>query len=107
MLFANDTNVHSEEALQRLSNFFAQACMEFGLTTSLMKTNILGQNIASTLHVNIGYHMLQVVDDFVYLGSLITSNVSMPNKSIFLQQPDWLMCYNSAQTGNVPTSTSF
>ena len=48
MLFADDAAVtaHTEEALQRLSSSVANACSEFGLTFSLKKTNIMGQNVS-------------------------------------------------------------
>ena len=46
MLFADDAAVatHTQEELLSLMDCFSQACMYFGLTISLKKTNLLGQN---------------------------------------------------------------
>ncbi|KAK4320191.1 hypothetical protein Pmani_008954 [Petrolisthes manimaculis] len=79
MLFADDAalTAHTEEALQRLVNSFAQACEEFGLTISLKKTDIMGQDVNSTPSISIGDHTLEVVTKFTYLGSTISSNLSL------------------------------
>ena len=46
MLFADDAAVvaHTQEELQSLMDCFSQACKDFGLTISLKKTNVLGQD---------------------------------------------------------------
>ena len=46
MLFADDAAVvtHTQEELQSLLDCFSQACKDFGLTISLKKTNVLGQD---------------------------------------------------------------
>ena len=46
MLFADDAAVvaHTHEELQSLMDYFSQACKDFGLTISLKKTNVLGQD---------------------------------------------------------------
>ena len=46
MLFADDAAVasHAQEELQSLADCFSQACKDFGLTISLKKTNVLGQD---------------------------------------------------------------
>ena len=46
MLLADDAAVatHTQEELQSLVDCFSQACKDFGLTISLKKTNVLGQN---------------------------------------------------------------
>ncbi|XP_037784721.1 uncharacterized protein LOC119580695 [Penaeus monodon] len=79
VLFADDAalTTHSEEALQPLNNCFPHACREFGLTISLKKTNILGQDVSSTPSIIIGDYTLEVVQDFTYLGSTISSNLSL------------------------------
>ena len=79
MLFADDAALaaHSEEALQRLIDRFAHACDEFGLTISLRKTDIMGQDVSSIPCISIGDHTLEVVEDFTYLGSTISSNLSL------------------------------
>ena len=82
MLFADDATLtsHTEDALQRLIRSFASACREFGLTISLEQTNIMGQDVSSTPSISIGDYILEVVDEFVYLGSTISSNLSLDNE---------------------------
>ena len=79
MLFADDAALvaHSEEALQRLITRFADACREFGLTISLKKTEIMGQDVSTTPKITIGDHTLEVVESFTYLGSTISNNLSL------------------------------
>jgi len=79
MLFADDAALatHTEEALQRLIDLFATACSEFGLTVSLKKTNIMGQDASNVPCIKIGDYTLEVVDDFTYLGSTISGNLSI------------------------------
>ncbi|XP_076461700.1 uncharacterized protein LOC143294154 [Babylonia areolata] len=79
MLFADDAalTTQSEEPLQRLINRFAQACREFGLTISLKTTNVMGHDVSSTPSISIGDFTLEVVEDFTYLGSTISSSLSL------------------------------
>ncbi len=56
---------------------FARACDEFGLTISLKKSNVMGQDVSSTPCISIGHHTLETVEDFIYLGSTISSNLSL------------------------------
>ena len=46
MLFADDAAVttHTQQKMQTLIDHFSQACKDFGLTISLKKTNVLGQD---------------------------------------------------------------
>ena len=83
MLFADDAalTAHTEDTLQRLIITFARACSEFGLTISHKKTNILGQDVSSILSISIGDYTLEVVEDFTYLGSTISNNLS-PNTEL-------------------------
>ena len=82
MLFADDTALtsHAEDALQRLIGRFASTCREFGLTTSLKKTKVMGQDVSSAPNISIGDYTLEVVDEFVYLGSTVSSNLSVDTK---------------------------
>ncbi len=82
MLFADDAalTAHTEDALQRLISSFARACDEFGLTISLKKSNVMGQDVSSTPCISIGHHTLETVEDFIYLGSTISSNLSLDNE---------------------------
>lgn len=75
LLFADDAalTAHTEELLQRLIICFAKTCTEFGLTTSLKKTNIMGQNVSSTPQISIGDHTSEVTDN-------ISSNLSLDSE---------------------------
>jgi len=79
MLFADDAALasHTQPGLQRLIDCMAHACREFGLTISLKKTEIMGQDVSEAPIINIGDYTLQVVEQFTYLGSTITSNLSL------------------------------
>ena len=68
---------HTEDALQLLIGCFPHACKEFGLTDILKKTNIPGQDISSMPSISIGDCTLEVVENFIYLGSTISSNLSL------------------------------
>ena len=79
LLFADDAALtsHTEAGLQQLVNRFSEACKEFGLTISLSKTNIMRQGIDCQPSISIDGHILDVVDDYVYLGSNISSTMSL------------------------------
>ena len=78
MLFADDAALssHTEEDLQRLMDRFSHACREFGLTISIKKTNVMGQDVPSPPAIRIDNEELEVSDHFTYLASTITSNLS-------------------------------
>ena len=78
ILFADDAalTAHNENALQRLIITFALTCSEFGLTISHKKTNILGQDVGNIPSISIDHYTLEVVEDFTYLGSTISNNLS-------------------------------
>ena len=79
MLFADDAAItaHTETALQELINCFAHACSQFGLTISIKKTNILDQDVSAATSISIGDCTLDMVEDFTYLGSNISSKLSL------------------------------
>ena len=79
MLFADDAAItaHTETALQELINCFALACSQFGLTISIKKTNLLSQDLSAAPSISIGDCTLDVVEHFTYLGSNISSNLSL------------------------------
>ncbi|KAL8568560.1 hypothetical protein ACOMHN_058497 [Nucella lapillus] len=79
MLFADDAalTAHTEAALQELISCFAHACTEFGLTISIRMTNVLGQDVSSAPRISIGDCTLDVVEYFTYLGSTISSSLSL------------------------------
>ena len=79
MLFADDAALssHTEEDLQRLMDRFSHACREFGLTISIKKTNVMGQDVPSPPAIRFDNEELEVSDHFTYLDSTITSNLSL------------------------------
>ena len=81
-MFAGDAalTTHTEDALQRLIYRFSTACKEFDLTISLKKTNIMGQDVSSTPNISIDNYTPKVVEDFTYLGSTISSNLSLESE---------------------------
>ena len=79
MLFADDAALvaHTEEALQRMINSFSQASKDFSQTISLKKTNIMAQDTPIAPIIHIDNYDLEVVSEFTYLGSTISSNLSL------------------------------
>ena len=79
MLFADDAAVatHAQEELQSLMDCFSQACKDFGLTISLKKTNVLGQDTEALPVITIDNYELDAVCQFTYLGSTINDNLSL------------------------------
>ena len=79
MLFADDAAVttHTQQELQALMDCFSQACKYFGLTISLKKTNVLRQDTMELPAITIDDYELDVVEQFTYLGSTITDNLSL------------------------------
>ena len=76
MLFAAVTT-HTQQELQALTDRFSQACKDFGRTVSLKKTNVLGQDTMELPAITIDDYELDVVEQFAYLGSSITDNLSL------------------------------
>ena len=79
MLFADDAALasHTEEVLQRLMDRFAHACKQFGLTISIKKTNVMGQDVPAPPSISIDNEELEVTDHFTYLGSTVANNLSL------------------------------
>ena len=79
MLFADDAAVvvHTQEELQSLMDCFSQACKDFGLTISLKKTNVQGQDTETPPVITIYDYKVDAVCQFTYLGSTITDNLSL------------------------------
>ena len=79
MLFADDAAVatHSEHQLQSLMDRFSQACKDFGLTMSLKKTNVMAQGTDNQPKNSVDNYELEAVNQFSYLGSTISSNISL------------------------------
>ena len=87
MLFADDVAIaaHSPSQLQSLMDRFANACTDFGLIISLKKTKVLAQAISSP-KITIKNYELEVVEYFIYLGSTITSKLSLEKG---VRQTNW------------------
>jgi hypothetical protein len=79
MLFADDAVLtsHTEIGLQEVVNRLSHACKEFGLSLNLKKTNNLAQGIDREPDVTIGNTHVEVVESFTYLGSTISSSISL------------------------------
>ena len=79
MLFADDAALasHTEEVLQRLMDRFANACKQFGLTISVKKTNVMGQDVPAPPSISIDNEELEVTVHFTYLGSTVADNLSL------------------------------
>ena len=65
MLFADDAAVatHTQEELQSLMDCFSEACKDFGLTISLKKTNVLGQDTEAPPVITIDAIMNSMLSD--------------------------------------------
>ena len=78
LLFADDCALlaHTEEALQHIVDRFSDAAKNFGLTISLKKTEVLYQpaprEAYSPPHISIDGSNLNAVENFTYLGSVIS-----------------------------------
>ena len=68
MLFADDAAVtaHTEYDLQQLMDRFSNACRDFGLTISLKKTNVLGQDVDTPPVITINNYQLEAVHEFTW-----------------------------------------
>ena len=83
LLFADDCALldHKEEALQHIVNRFSDATKNFGLTISLKKAEVLYQpsphEAYSPPHFSIDGINLNAVEDFIYLGSVMSSDATV------------------------------
>ena len=79
LLLADDAAIetHSEIELQRLVDRLAEACDLFGSTISVKKTEEIGQGTNSPPEIRLGGESLKSAGKFVYLGSTITSTLSL------------------------------
>ncbi|XP_053385810.1 uncharacterized protein LOC128550575 [Mercenaria mercenaria] len=79
MLFADATALasHSHDGLQRLLDRFSNTCLEFALIICIKKTEIIAQGAPIPPSISINGSQLANVDNFRYLGSLISKNFSL------------------------------
>ena len=68
---------HTEDGLQQLVSRLSHACKEFGLTISLKKTNVIAQGTDHSPTIAIDGYNLEAVENFTYLGSSISSSLSI------------------------------
>ena len=68
---------HTYEDLRKIMDRFSHACREFELTIGIKKTNVKCQDVIAPPSINMDNVTLDVVDQFIYLGSTITSNLSL------------------------------
>ena len=82
LLFADDAAIttHTQEDLQWLLDRFSEARRHFGLTISLAKTQVMGQDIKEIPSLFIHNYKLEVIHEFVYLGSTIADNLSIDSE---------------------------
>ena len=81
LLYADDCALlsHTVEGLQRSANIFAAACIRFGLTISIKKTEVMFQPASSREsraepEIEINGCKLNVVNNFTYLGSIMSDD---------------------------------
>ena len=74
---------YTGETLQWLITRVTEACNELGLTISLKRTKIMGQDVSETPQIRIDDHALEAVDNFTYLGSCILRNLSLDSELNF------------------------
>ena len=81
LLFADDAAIttHIREDLQQLLHYFSDVCRHFGLTITLAKMQVMGQDIKEKSSLFIHYK-LEVIHEFVYLESTITDNLSIDSE---------------------------
>ena len=82
VLFADNAalTTHKEEELQQLISQFSHTCKEFGLTISIRKTEVMGQDVPLPPSITIDNQVLEVADHFTYLGSIISSSLSLDSE---------------------------
>ena len=81
LLFADDCALcaSSEDGLQRSMDRFSAACINFGLTISTKKTEVLHQPSPQAVYIQpsitVNGQLLNAVDKFTYLGSTLSRHV--------------------------------
>ncbi|KAK3803522.1 hypothetical protein RRG08_007620 [Elysia crispata] len=83
LLFADDAALtsHTKDELQQFVTRLSHACKEFGLTISLNKTNVTAQGIETPSNIAIDGYTPEVVENFTYFGSTISSSLSINSET--------------------------
>ena len=82
-LFADDCalNASTEKQMQQDVDSFGKACNNFGLTISIKKTEVMFQPAPGKPYhkpnITVNDQVLQIVDNFTYLGSTLSRDVSL------------------------------
>ncbi|XP_063629402.1 uncharacterized protein LOC134800778 [Cydia splendana] len=79
LLFADDAAfvAHSQSQLQTIMDQFSRACNLFSMSINAKKTVILAQGCSAQPKIILNGAPLEVVSKFCYLGSLVSSNLSL------------------------------
>ena len=79
MLFAVDAGLvsHTEQQLQTLMDSFSRTSQDFGMTISIKKTNVMGQDFEQPPSISVNRSMMDVVHELTYLGSTARDDLSM------------------------------
>ena len=86
LLYADDVDLvaHSEQDMQVIMDRFSEACRTMGLTISLNKTKVMFTPAPGNRYyepnIIVNGTPLEVVDTFVYLGSMIAKDGSLDNE---------------------------
>ena len=108
LLFTDDVAIttHTQEDLQQLLDHFSDACRHFGLTISLAKMQIIGQDITETPLLFIHNHKLEVFHEFVYLRSL-PSQTTCPSTVNSISELEKLPRHSPGSQNEYGPTTSF
>ena len=88
MLFADNAaftfHTCTEDGLRQLLSRLSHACKEFDLTISVKKTDVMAQDSDYPPVISVDGHILEVVENFTYLGSTIsiTLNIKVEMKNM-------------------------
>ena len=97
---------YTADEFQELLDRFSHACKEFGLMISIKKTKVMGQDVDNPPNVMINGTPLDVMNFFTYLGTTITSNLSLneeiTTRLVKLQQPCQGSTNEYGRTGRLP-----
>ena len=79
MLFADNAafTFYTEDGLRQLVSSLSHDCKEFDLTISIKKTNVMAQDSDHPPAISIYGHMMEVVENFTYLESTISSTLNI------------------------------
>ena len=85
MLFADNAafTFHPEDGLRPFVSRLSHACKEFDVTISTKKTDVMAKDSDCPPAISVDGHMLEVVENFTYLGSTIsiTLNIEVEMKN--------------------------